>query len=149
MNWWSTESGNQVGPEFRGVRSGEPLLLPAVSADDVKHHLCVTRFLEGLSEFIFMEQLGNVGQGMEVFLKLALRNEKKHDEFDGLIVERVEVNSFPGAAKRAHHLIDQVRGGVWDADAEPNPCAHRRFPLLDHGGDLVAVVSLDFACRHE
>ena len=56
-----------------------------------------------------MEQLGDVGEGVEMFLKLALGNQKQHDEFDRLVIKRVEVDALFRAAERADDLVNQIR----------------------------------------
>jgi len=38
----------------------------------------IGRFFKGFAEISLMEQLGDVGEGVEVFLKLALGNEEEH-----------------------------------------------------------------------
>ena len=64
---------------------------------------------------------------------------------DRLIVQRVEVDALLRAAQRPDHFVNQVRGGVRNADAEPDAGAHRRLALFDHGGDGLEVFGFDFA----
>ena len=45
----------------------------------------------------------------------------------------------------ADHFVNQVRGGVGNADAEADARAHRRFALLDDGRDGFTVLGLDLA----
>ena len=54
-----------------------------------------------------------------------------------------------GAAQRADDLVNQVRRGVRNADAEADAGAHRGLALLDHGGDGLAVLGLDLAGGHQ
>ena len=91
-----------------------------------------------------MQQLGDVRQGVQMLLKLALRHEKEHDELHRLVVERIEIDARLGTAQRAHHFVNQVGRGVRNADAEPDAGAHGRLALLDRGGHGIAVPRLDF-----
>ena len=61
--------------------------------DDFHHRLGVGGLFEGGTEIFIVQKLGDVGEGMKMFLKLALGNEKKHDEMDGLVIEGVKVHS--------------------------------------------------------
>ena len=92
-----------------------------------------------------MKELGNIGQRVEMFLELALRDEEEHHQVDGLIVQGVEIDALLGAAEGADDFVDQVGGGVRDADAEADAGAHGGLALLDDGGDGFAVLGLDFA----
>ena len=56
-------------------------------ADDLEHRIRIRRVFERLTEFGFVQKFGDVGESMEMFLKLTLGNEKKHDEVDRLVVE--------------------------------------------------------------
>ena len=52
-------------------------------------------------------------------------------------------------AQRADDFLDQIRGGVRDADAEADAGAHGGLALFDDGGDGVAVAGLDLAGGHQ
>ena len=41
-----------------------------------------------------MEQLGQISQGVKVFLELPLRNQEKHHQVDQFAIQRVELNPF-------------------------------------------------------
>jgi hypothetical protein len=131
-----------------GTCRSPSLLLPEF-ADDAEHGFGVRGFFEGLAKFHFVQELGYVGQGMEMFLKLSLRYQEEHDELDGLIVQRVEVDAFIGTTEGADDFRNQIRGGVGDTDAEPNARAHGRLALFDGGGDGIAVSGINFAGGHE
>ena len=120
-------------------------LLAPIFLDDFVHGRGIGGFFERLAKFFFVKQLGDAGEGVEVFLELALGNEEKHDEVDGLVVEGVEIHAALGTAKSADDFLDEVRGGVRDADAETDARAHGGFAFLDDGGNGVAVFGLDFA----
>ena len=98
---------------------------------------------------LVVQKFGDIGESMKMFLKLALRNQKEHDEIHGLIVERVEVDSFFRAAERTDDFINQIGGGVGDADAEPDAGAHRSFPFLDDGSNRLAMFGFDFPCDNK
>jgi len=100
---------------------------------------------EFLAKFFDVKQLGDVGQGVKVFLKLALRHKEEHDQIDGLVVERVEIDAFGGPAQSADHFGDQVGRGMGDADAKADAGAHGRLALFDDGGDGLAVFGFDLA----
>ena len=68
--------------------------LRRMSLDDFHHRIGVGRRFKRLTKIFVVKEFCDVGQCVKMFLKLALRNEKEHDEIDGLIVERVEVDSF-------------------------------------------------------
>ena len=118
-------------------------------ADDLEHGLGVGGVFERLAEFSLVQKLGDVGERVEVFLKLALGNEEKHDEVDRLVVERIELDPALGAAQGADDLGDQIGRGVRNADAKPDARAHGRLALLDDGGDGVFILGLDLAGGHE
>ena len=50
----------------------------------------VGSFFEGFTEIGLVQKFGDIGECVEMFLKLALRNKKKHDELHRLVVERVQ-----------------------------------------------------------
>jgi hypothetical protein len=127
----------------------EDELLFALIADYLEHGFGVGGLLERLAEFGAMQQFGDIGEGMEMFLELALRDEEEHDQVNGLIVERVEVDAGAGTAKGSDDFIDEVGGGVRDADTEADTGAHRGFALFDDGGDGVMVFLLDAAGAYE
>ena len=66
--------------------------------DDLEHGLGVGGLFQGLAKIRAMQEFGDVGQGVEMLLKLALRDEKQHDEINRLVVERVEIDAFRGPA---------------------------------------------------
>ena len=134
--------------EIPALTEFENLFFP-VFADDVEHGVGVGGFFEGLAEFGPVQQFRDVGERVEMFLKLALRHEEEHDELDGLVVERVEIDAFARAAERADDLEHQIRRGVRDADAEADAGGHGGFALFDGGGHGFAVAGLDFAGGHE
>ena len=115
----------------------------------LQHGLGVRRLFEGLAEFRFVQQLGDIGQGVEMLLELALRHQEEHDQVDRLVVQGIEVDAFLRAAQRADHFIDQIRRGVRDADAEADAGAHGGLALLDHRRDGVVMFGLDLAGRHQ
>jgi hypothetical protein len=117
--------------------------------DGFHHGFGVGCLLESLPEFCLVKELGDIGQGVKVFLELSLRDEKEHDERDGLVIEGVEVDAFLRAAQCADDFRDEVRGGVGDANAEANTGAHRILALSHHCGDGCAVVRFDAACCYE
>jgi len=65
-----------------------------------------------------------------MFLELALGNQEQHDQVNGLIVQRVEVDALLGPAKRAHHFVDQVRRSMRIPIPRPDAGAHGRFALF-------------------
>ena len=96
---------------------GATTSLPRFRLDGGTHGRCVGGGFESRAEFLSMEQFCNSGQGVQVLLKLALGNEKKHDERDGLVVQRVEVHPVPGSAEGADDFMDEIGRGMRDADA--------------------------------
>ena len=99
---------------------------------------------EFLAKFLDVKKLGDVGQGVKMFLELALRHQEKHDQIDRLIVQRVKIDPVGGTAQRADDFLDQIGRGMGNADAETNAGAHGRLALLDHGDDGVAVLGPGF-----
>jgi hypothetical protein len=120
-----------------------------LGADHLEHGSGIRGLLERLAEFGSVKEFGDVGECVEVLLKLALRDEEKHDEIDRLIVEGVELNSFAGAAEGADDFADKIGGGVGNADPETDSGAHRGFSLFDDGSDGVLVFLFDFAGGNE
>lgn len=129
-----------------GIESEEGLLqlLAGFGLDDVVHGLRIRRIFKRLPKFLFVEEFGNFGEGVEVLLELALRNQEKHNQIDWLVIESIEVDSFFRAAEGADDLVDQISGGVWNANAETNPRAHRGLALLHDGGDGLPVLRFNF-----
>ena len=121
----------------------------SVLADYFEHGFGVGGLLEGGAKFGFVQELGDVRQRVEMFLKLALRHEEQHDEVHGLIVERIEINAFAGATQGADDFTDEIRAGVGDADAETDAGAHGGFALLDDGGDGVVMLGFNLARADE
>src|ERR1035441_4015917 len=83
------------------------LFLP-LAPDDLQHGVGVGRLLQGLAKFGFVEELGDIGQGVKVLLKLTLRHEEEHDQLDRLIVQGIEVDACLRAAQGADYFADQV-----------------------------------------
>jgi len=112
--------------------------------DGVEDRLGVGCLFEGLAEFASMKQLGDVRQGVKMLLELTLRHQKERDQLHGLVVQGIEVEPFARAAEGAGDLVDEVGGGVGDADAE-NRCRllieMSRF--LHGGGDGLTVLWFD------
>ncbi len=99
--------------------------------DDFDHGLGVRSLLERLAEFFIMEQLGNIGQGVKVLLELPLGDQKKHDQIDRLIIQRVKINPLRERPKRPDHFLDQIGGGMRDADAKADArCSWRTRVFL-------------------
>src|SRR5512138_1610868 len=105
-------------------------LLPRLPLDNIEHGLGVGSFFERLPKFLFVQQLGDLGERVEMLLKLALGNEEEHDERDRLVVERVEVDALLRPAKGANDFTDQVGRGVRNANAKPDARAHGSLSLL-------------------
>ncbi len=124
-------------------------LFPSLVADNLEHGLGGRGLFEGLAEIGAVKELGNIGEGMEVLLELALRHEKKHHEIHRLIIQRIEIDAFAGAAESADDLVDQVGRGVWDANTKADPGAHGGFALLDNGGNGVLVLGFNLASGDE
>ncbi len=116
-----------------------------LALDDGVHGGGIGGVFQGLAQFFTVEEFGDIGEGMEVFLELALGDEEEHDEVDGLVVEGVEVSAVLGSAEGADDFVDEVGGGVGDSDSEPDAGAHRVLAFLDDGGDGVAVFGFNFA----
>ncbi len=68
-------------------------LFLALLADDLEHGLGVRRLLESLAEIGFVKEFGNIGEGMQVLLKLALRHEEQYNQVDRLVIQRVELHA--------------------------------------------------------
>ena len=79
-----------IAPEMRGER-----LLLALLTDGLEHRVGIGGLFQGVAEFGFVEELGDVGESMEMFLKLTLRHQEQHDQVHRLIVERRAVDVEP------------------------------------------------------
>ncbi len=95
-----------------------------MGADDVDHCFGIGSLFERETKFFEVQKLGYIGQGVKVFLKLALRNEKEHDQIDRLVVQCLEVDSLSRATKCADNFLDQFGRCMRDADAESDSGAH-------------------------
>lgn len=113
--------------------------------DDAHHGCGIGSLFESVAKFLIVKKLGDIGEGMEMLLELALGNEKEHDEIDRLIIERIKIDALFGTAKGADDLVNEIGGGVGNANAETNPGAHGGFALFDDRSDLVPVLGLDLA----
>ena len=74
--------------------------------DDFEHGLGIGRLFQGLAKIGPMEELGNIGQGVKMLLKLALRHKEQHDQLHRLVVERIEVDAGFRAAERTDDFIN-------------------------------------------
>ena len=117
--------------------------------DDAHHRGGVGSGFEGLAKIFVVQKFCDIGEGVEVFLELALGNEEKHDEFHGLVVEGVKLHAAARAAEGTDNIVDEIGGSVGNANAETDAGAHRVFALFDDGGDLVAMFGFNFAARDE
>ena len=106
---------------FRGWELN--LLFPELP-DDGEHGVGVGGFFEVFAEIGLVQKLGDVGERVEMLLKLTLGNEEDHDELDRLVIERVEVHAGAGSAEGTDDFVNQIRGGVRDPDAEANAGGH-------------------------
>ena len=127
----------------KGPRTG--LFLRRILLDNFVHGGGIGGLLKLLSKFLDVKKLGDIGQGVEMFLELALRHQEEHDQIDGLIIQRVKVDPGDRAAHRPDDFLDQIGRGMGDADSKADAGAHGRFALLDDGDDGVAVLGPD-AC---
>ena len=125
--------------------------LPGVrmGANDLDHTVGIGRLLQSQSELFIVKQLGDIGQGVQMLLELTLGNQEKHDKIDGLIVQGVKIDPLFGASKRSDDFLDQIGGGMGNANSEADARAHGRFALLDDRGDGLTVFSLDLAVGDE
>ncbi len=120
-----------------------------VSFDDLEHVLGAGRLFEGLSQIPVMEKLGDVGEGVKVFLKLALGHQEKHDQFDRLVIEGIEIHAAGGTSQSANDFANQIGRGMRDADAKSNARAHGPFALAHDGDDGIAMLRLDLATGNQ
>jgi hypothetical protein len=63
-----------------------------------------------IAGILFTEQLGEIGQRVQMLLELALRHEEQHHQIDRFAVQRVELNSFARTSNRPDHFRAQSRG---------------------------------------
>ncbi len=59
-----------------------------------------------------------------MLLKLALGNQEQHNQIDWLVIQGIEIDAFFRAAKRADYFINQIGGGMRNADSKPDAGAH-------------------------
>jgi len=118
-------------------------LLARFSLDDLIHVGRIWRGFQGLTEFLFMEELRDLGERVKMFLELALRNQEEHDKIDGLIIKGIEIDALFGTPEGADDFVNEVCGGVRNAYAKADAGAHGGFPLFDHGGDSLAMLGFD------
>jgi hypothetical protein len=62
-----------------------------------------------IAGILFTEQLGEIGQRVQMLLELALRHEEQHHQIDRFAVQRVELNSFARTSNRPDHFRVQAR----------------------------------------
>ncbi len=105
--------------------------------------------LERLAELFIVQQLGDVRQRVQVFLKLALRHEKQHHQIHRLIIQRLKIDTLGRAPQRADDFVDEISGGVRDADAEADAGAHRVLAFLYRVDDGLAILGGDGATGHK
>jgi hypothetical protein len=68
------------------------LLFPLI-LDHAQHGLGISGLFQGLAKFGLVQNLGDVGEGVKMLLKLALGHQEKHDEVHWLVVKRVKVDT--------------------------------------------------------
>src|SRR5207302_4164324 len=83
-------------------------LFPSLITDNSQHHFGISGLLEGLAKLGPVQQLGDIGQRVQVLLELALRDQKKHHQIHGLIIEGVKTDSLFRAAQRTNDFMNQV-----------------------------------------
>src|SRR5687768_7800695 len=86
---------------------------------------------------------------MEMFLELALGNEKKHYKVNGFVVQGIKIDAFGGAAEGANHFINQIGARVGNPYTKPDAGAHGVFAFAHDGGDGLAMFRLDLSRRYE
>ena len=99
------------------------------------HGISITGLLQGLSEIIVMEDFCNVGQRVEMFLKLPLRDQEEHHQVDRFVVQGIKVDPCLRTAKGPNHIINQIGRSMGNAHPETNSRAHAGFTLLDDIGN--------------
>ena len=82
-----------------------------------------------------MKQLRNIRKHVAMLLELARRHQKQEHQMDWLTVKGIELNSLSGTPDYRHHFRNQCRGGMGNAYAKPNTCAHRQLTFSDALGD--------------
>ena len=73
--------------DFRHSRT--PASPFALVPNDLQHGCGVGRLFEGLPELGFVQEFGNIGQGVQMFLELTLRHQEQHHQVNRLIVQRI------------------------------------------------------------
>ena len=63
---------------------------PGLSLDDLVHGLGIGSHFERLAKLLSVQQFGDLGQGVQVFLELALRHQEKHHQIHRLVVQGIE-----------------------------------------------------------
>src|SRR5258706_14459966 len=71
-------------------------LLPRLPLDDVGHRLGVGGIFKRLAKFFFVQRLGDLGGGVEMFLELAWGAEEEHAGCDRLLAGRAEGDALLG-----------------------------------------------------
>ena len=104
---------------------------------------------ERLAELFVVQQLGDVCQRVQVFLKLALRHEKQHYQIHWLIIQRLKIDTLGRTPQRADHFINEIGGSVWDADAESDAGAHRVLAFLHRVNDGLAILGGNRTTGHK
>lgn len=140
--------GRQRESQRKAGQAGS-LLARFHGRDDPVDGFGIGRGGEGVTEIGVVKVLGDVGQGVEMLLELALGNQEQDHQLDRLIVERLELHAGRRAAEDADDLGDEIGDGVRNTDAEADAGAHRLFALLDDRGDVLAVFGRNSARRHQ
>jgi hypothetical protein len=113
--------------------------------DDLEHCLGGRSLFKRLAQVGFLQQLGDSGHSMQVLLKFFLRNQKKHDETDGLAVQGIKRDPVFRPSQCDDQLRNQIRRSVRNADAEPDAGAHGLLAFPHRAADGVKVFRLDCA----
>ncbi len=82
-----------------------------------------------------MKQLRDIRKHMDMLLGLARWHQKQEHQMNWLTVKGIELNSLSGTPDYRHHFRYQCRGGVGNAYAKPDTCAHQQLTLFDVLGD--------------
>jgi len=95
---------------------------------------------------LLLRETGEAGEEEKVLLKLALGRENSRPQRDGLIVERLEVDTLRKPSKNGHYVRYARDARVGQGDPITDPGALARLAVLDGFADRLGVLRPDFFC---
>jgi len=96
-----------------------------------------------------MQQLGQIGQRMQVLLELALWDEEQHHQMDWFTIQSFELNPFTRTSESSDDFRNEFGRSMRYSDTRSDSRAHRGFTFLNARQNCVPVLGLNLAMGYK